>query len=321
PEGDERRYARAAAEHLHLPLTLIPKPIEALTEADFVEVSKGLRPAFPATDPARDRDTAARLEASGASALVTGHGGDIVFFQMPTPLIAVDRFRITGLKGLSGEFLGDVARLTRTPVWSILRGLTKPERSAAGRRPAALPRGGSAPSVALDPWSQDGAAFPPAKRLQLAGLFDAQLARGWSRRGAMADIVNPLLAQPVVELCLGLPTPTLVEGGRDRSLARRAFRGRLPPLLLDRRSKGELTAHYGRMIAASLGYLRPLLLDGCLAEAGLLDRARLDAALTPQRLILDRAMGEILLAAVIETWVRWWQTRVPDSPQAPRPRP
>lgn len=321
PEGDERRYASAAAEHLRLPLTLIAKPIEALTEADFLDVSKGLRPAFAATDPTRDRDTAARLEDSGASALVTGHGGDIVFFQMPSPLVAVDRLRTAGLRGLSGEFLGDVARLTRKPVWSILRGLATPERSSGPPRRVSSLHDGSDRLAAVDPWTHDRATFPPAKRLQLTGLSDAQLVRGWSRRGAMADVLNPLLAQPVVEFCLGVPAPTLVEGGRDRSLARRAFRDRLPATLLNRRTKGELTAHYGRMIAGSLGYLRPLLLDGCLAEAGLLDRVALEAALTPERLILDRTMGDILLVTVIENWVRWWQTRIPDSSLAPRPRP
>jgi asparagine synthase (glutamine-hydrolysing) len=314
PEGDERRYAAAAAECCGLPLTCVFKPIQPLTEADFLEVSRGIRPSFPATDPLRDRDTAARLAASGATALVTGHGGDTVFFQMPTPLVAVDRFRSQGLRGLSGGFLDDVARLSRKPVWMILAQLGKPD-PAPGERSSF---GG--PVAAMDPWTTGSERLPPAKRLQITSLFRAQMTRGWSRRGAAVDVLNPLLAQPVVEFCLGLPVATLVEGGRDRGLARRAFRDRLPALLVDRRSKGDLTAYYGRLVAASLGYLRPLLLEGCLAEAGVLDRVFLEAALTPERLILARDSGDILVAAVIETWVRYWQTRVPDSPRAPRPR-
>ncbi|WP_372786018.1 asparagine synthase-related protein [Phenylobacterium sp.] len=319
-ESDERRYARAAAEHLGLPLTCVAKPVNALTEVDFVEVARGLRPGFPATDPARDRDTAARLETSGASALVTGHGGDLVFFQMPTPLVAADRLQTDGLRGLSAAYLGDVARFTRKPVWSILGGLARPSRLDLYKQ-SELMRGAYSAPFAVDPWTEDTKSLLPAKRLQVTSLFSAQLARGWSRREAAADILNPLLAQPVVEFCLGLPVSVLVEGGRDRALVRRAFRHRLPALLVDRRSKGELNAHYGRMIAASLGYLRPLLLDGCLVEAGLLDRPALESALTPEHLILDRSASEILFAAVIENWVRWWQTRVPDSPQASRPRP
>lgn len=312
PEGDERRYAQAAAEHCGLRATFVRKPLEALTEADFLEVSRGVRPGFPATDPLRDRDTAQRLAAAGATALVTGHGGDTVFFQMPTPLVAIDRLRTEGLRGLSGGFLADVARLARKPVWTILAQLGRTDRPAAGRP--------DAPNGLTDPWTAAASTLPPAKRLQITSLFRAQMTRGWSRRGAVADVLNPLLAQPVVEACLGLPVPDLVAGGRDRGLARRAFRDRLPSLLVDRRSKGDLTAYYGRLVAASLNYLRPLLLDGRLADAGLLDRAALETLLTPERLILERAAGDILVAALIETWVGYWQTRVPDSPRAPRRR-
>jgi asparagine synthase (glutamine-hydrolysing) len=318
-ESDERRYARAVAEHLGLPLTCVAKPLKALTAMDFEEVSRGLRPAFAATDPSRDRDTAARIDALGASALVTGHGGDLVFFQMPTSLIAADRLEAAGLRGLSAGYLGDVARFTRKPVWSILGDLVRPNATS---RPFGRPDAHSVTGHAiLDPWTADAGAWPPAKRFQLTSIFRSQLAHGWSRRVAVADVLNPLLAQPVVELCLGLSVGELVEGGRDRGLARRAFADRLPPQIVIRRSKGALDSHYGRMIALSLDYLRPLLLDGCLAEAGVVDRQALNQALTPEHLILNHAVGEIFLAVVIEHWVRWWQTRVPDSAQAPRPRP
>jgi asparagine synthase (glutamine-hydrolysing) len=313
PEGDERHYAQAVADRCGLEITHVLKPIQPLTEADFSEVSRGIRPAFPAIDPLRDRDTAVRLDTAGATALVTGHGGDTVFFQMPTPLVAVDRLRLSGLRGLSGRVLGDIARFSRKPVWTVLAQFAKPDQ------PYGDPQGVAAAMLLPDPWTNDASTLPPAKRLQISGLFRAQWTRGWSRRSAVADVLNPLLAQPVVEFCLGLPVPDLVEGGRDRGLARRAFRDRLPPLLIDRRSKGDLTAYYGRLVAASLSYLRPLLLEGCLADAGLLDRAYLDAALTAERLILDRNSGDILVAALIENWVRYWQTRVPDSLHAPRP--
>lgn len=313
PEGDERRYARSVADRCGLEITSVLKSVQPLTEADFLEASRGLRPAFPAIDPLNDRDTAARLEAAGATALVTGHGGDTVFFQMPTPLVAADRVRLTGLQNLSPRFVADVARFSRKTVWTVLATIARPDGS--NRRP----QGAGAALLALDPWTKDATSLPPAKRLQIASLFRAQWSRGWSRRDAVADVLNPLLAQPVVEFCLGLPVPDLVEGGRNRGLARRAFRDRLPSLVIERRSKGDLTAYYGRLVAVSLGYLRPLLLEGCLAEAGLLDRTYLDAALTPERLILDRNSGDILSAALIETWVKYWQTRVPDSPHAPRP--
>jgi asparagine synthase (glutamine-hydrolysing) len=318
PEGDERAYARAVADRLQLPLTSVGKAIAPVTESDFTEVSKGLRPAFATIDPARDRDTASRLVAANATALVTGHGGDVVFFQFPTALVAVDRMRQRGLRAMTPAYIAEVARFSRKPAWTVLRQIADQRGAIADYRPPEL--NAFSPEMEADPWSRSGADLPPAKRIQLAALFRAQLMRGWSRRAAVADVMDPLLAQPVTEFCLALPVPDLVEGGRDRGLARRAFHNRLPSLLTGRRSKGDLTSHYGRVVAASLDFLRPHLLEGCLVAAGLYDRRELETILRPERLILHRASGEILVAAAIESWVRWWQTRVPDSPDAPRPR-
>lgn len=317
-EGDERLHAKAVAERLGLTLHCVGKPLLPLTEADFDVAAKGLRPGFAAIDPVRDRDTAARLRAACATGLVTGHGGDAVFFQMPNLAIAADRRREAGLLGLTGGVLEDIARLTRRPTWDVLRAALAKDESHAGYRPPTLGHADADTSAWIDPWTADCAAAPPAKRLQVRALHRAHLAMGWSHRGLEADIIHPLLSQPVMEFCLGLTTTQLTRGGRDRVVAREAYRGRLPDLVIDRRSKGDLTAHYGRVIAASLGFLRPLLLEGCLAEAGLLDRRKLEATLTPEQLMLDRANSEILVATVIESWVRWWQTRVPDAPQGQR---
>lgn len=73
------------------------------------------------------------------------------------------------------------------------------------------------------------------------------------------------------------------------------------------------------MVAASLEFLRPHLLEGVLCEAGLLDRGALDQILTPEHLILRGGASGILQAAIIESWVRYWQTRLPDAPGASRP--
>ena len=318
PEGDERLHAKAVADQLGLTLRCVGKPLLPLTEADFEVAAKGLRPGFATIDPVRDRDTAARLRAAGATGLVTGHGGDAVFFQMPNLAIAADRRREAGLRGLTGGFLEDIARLTRRPIWEVLRAAFAKDEKGAGYRPPTLGRAHSETYAWIDPWTADCSAAPPAKRLQVRALHRAHLAMGWSHRGLEADVIHPLLSQPVMEFCLGLTTTQLTQGGRDRVVAREAYRGRLPDLVIDRRSKGDLTAHYGRVIAASLGFLRPLLLEGCLVEAGLLDRRKLEATLTPEQLMLTRANSEILVAAVIESWVRWWQTRVPDAPQGQR---
>ncbi|MNY26078.1 hypothetical protein D3C86_1599060 [compost metagenome] len=133
---------------------------------------------------------------------------------------------------------------------------------------------------------------------------------GPSRLTAAVDVFHPLLSQPVIEACLGLTTPQLTLGRRDRALARLAFRDRLPPEVLQRRSKGELTAYFGRMIADGLPDLRPWLLDGRLAALGVIDRRSAEAALTRDALIRCGDYPDILLAAMFEGWVRAWDNRL-----------
>ena len=67
--------------------------VEAISDADFTTLASGLRPALQGVDPAYDRHAAGRLAALGADGLLTGQGGDSVFFQAPDPLVAADRFR------------------------------------------------------------------------------------------------------------------------------------------------------------------------------------------------------------------------------------
>ena len=142
--------------------------------------------------------------------------------------------------------------------------------------------------------------------MQIEGLTDALIFQGDSLRARSVRIIHPLMSQPILETCLDLPVDALVRGGRDRGLARKAFQTSLPPEVSERRTKGDMTAFYGRMIARSLKVLRPFLLEGGLAQAGLLDLERLDEALTCERLAADGGYGDVMDLATQEAWARRW---------------
>jgi asparagine synthase (glutamine-hydrolysing) len=144
-----------------------------------------------------------------------------------------------------------------------------------------------------------------------------QLHRGATRYGRRLEVVHPLLAQPVLELCLSLGVWVLTRGGRDRALARAAFADRVPAAVLARRSKGELTSLYTRTVAASLPFLREHLLEGCLVSAGILDAPALAAMLDPDVLIRRADAAEVLSAAAIESWARRWMTARPATDRRP----
>lgn len=323
PEADERRWVDLLCRRYGLPLTCLPLGVGPIDpEGDFAPEARDARPPFAAIDSDRDRDAARLLAAAGAQALVSGKGGDAVFFQMPSAAVLADLWRAGGLRAARHPRHAEVARWLRRSVWSLWRdGLRgpppRPPAGALGRLagPCLGPPGGAPPH----PWLAGLDDVAPGKRLQIEALASSQLALGPHRRGRVADLVQPLLSQPVMELCLSIPTWELVRGGRDRGLAREAFGSWLPDALAQRRSKGNLTSHYARRTAASAAVLRPHLLDGVLADAGLLDRAATEAALQPDSLIWRADGIDLIGVAALESWVRHWQTRAPDVPQARRP--
>lgn len=313
-ESYEQQWAAAVAGRWGLPLEVVQREVSVIDpQRDFEAWAAGVRPPVGVLDTWRDQDTARRMAAVGAQALLTGMGGDAVFFQMPTALVLSDLWRAQGLHAARHPAPPQVARWLRRSIWSVGGEALRRARSARRAR-------GGATAAPAHPWLEDMAGAPPGKRLQVQGLVGVQRAYGRSRRSAVGDVVHPLMAQPVVELCLATPSWVLVRGGRDRGLAREAFAGLLPDPVLTRSSKGGLTSLFSRRVAASLNLLRPYLLEGVLADAGLLDREVVGEALTPDRLIWRADGVSLVMVAALEAWVRHWQTRIPDSLTAPRPR-
>lgn len=326
PEADESRYARAVTDRIGVDLTTPQGWAAPIDEASLAETARHAWPAIGGVDAGRDRDELARLTETGASAIVSGQGGDGAFFQFPTALVMSDALRRDGARALASPLLAAVARRTRQSVWGVLSQV-RAERTGRARRPrmtsTLLSRAVAAVGeTEAHPWVRAAQArgLPPAKVLHVQGVAVTHLYGGPSRRLQAADILLPLFAQPVIEHCLSIAVPDLAGESYDRPFARRAFRDRLPHEVLQRRTKGDMSTYYGKLAAISLDTLRPYLLDGCLAEAGLLDRDMLGRTLDAQHLMTGggAAAMDVLNAAAVEAWVRYWQTRVPDSRDAVR---
>lgn len=315
PESDERRYAQDLARQWSLSLTTRPKPVASLQPEQLAPLGESVRPSFHGLDPAYDADAAAHIRAVGATGLLTGQGGDAVFFQYPTPAIAADRVDRLGLAGLSIPFVVDTARWTRATVWSVAGvGL----RHRLGRR--------QQKGLRLDPYASapqrhgwlDGIDhLPPAKRGQIAQLMNCQIFQGDCLRARAADLIHPLLCQPVVEHCLSTPADVATIGGVDRGLARRAFRSRLPESISSRTGKGEMSTFYGQTVLASLPFLADLLRHGRLVDQGVLAPAELDALLDENTLIWSGDYNVVLIAAALEVWVRNWERRLAGRRHVP----
>ncbi len=123
-----------------------------------------------------------------------------------------------------------------------------------------------------------------------------------------------LLSQPIIELCLRIPTYVWIVGGRDRAIARRAFADVLPRQVVRRTSKGLIDRYNRIMLDRNAGFLREMLLDGELVKAGLLDRSRLDACLVPGEVSTSFEYNEVLRQHLCtEIWVRRWRAFTTSS--------
>lgn len=314
-EGDERNYAAAVSQHCGHEL----REIRHLSNIVSYE---RLRALIPASRPTRyryslehGRQEAELAKSLGASAILDGGGGDQLFFQAPVMLAVSDALRALGTNRAFWQFAAAVAH-EQGRSWAGLLALAI--RGAIVRYDRHV-RSASAPYLNLladhvrvgnhtdryqSPVIEASVGLPPGKRLQIASLsvphpyFDAV--------GELGDPVrvSPLISQPIMELCLQLPTWQLCEGGIGRGLARRAFASDLPMIVLERRGKGRMAAHIERTVRANVSFVREFLLEGLMVREGWLDRERLEQALSLRPDIPNATYKELEEHLSTEAWLR-----------------
>ncbi len=310
PESDERLFARAAAERASVVLTEEAHGLLALDADKLAKVACAARPSFSAADPDYDADMARRLEETGADGLFSGQGGDAVFYQMAPTALAGDLLRGTPCGRPPLEALALLAHRTRRTVWSLVSEALKTWWAPVAPHPSVsfLTDAYAALSPSdRHPWLQDLVDVSPAKQAQIQALTNNQSMFGDSLRARSGRLIQPLMSQPVVELCLSTPAPILAIGEVDRPFARAAYADRLPTIVLGRRWKGDLSVFFAQSMAQNLPFLRSFLLEGRLAAHGLIDPARLEPILYRDELIWFDHAGELTIAFVLEAWARWWQ--------------
>lgn len=285
PETDETVFAQAVAERLGVPLTQRLRTEIPYSAVAFEATAGDPLPSQNGRDLDNDHTVAEACRTAGVDTLMTGKGGDALFFQMHTPLAFADLWQDKPLRSLFSAHLPGVARWTRTSTWSLIR-------TARSQEPGA-----------------GAAGLPPAKRLQIAAISGGMAYYSRCRRAEVVDMVHPLMAQPLVEWALRTPVPLLVAGGRERGLARSVFEDRLPALVRNRRGKGDYAACFNRQAARNLPFLRAYLLDGRLAAEQVLDRTVMESRLDVDALRWTGGAPELLAAVSLEAWVRRWEAR------------
>jgi asparagine synthase (glutamine-hydrolysing) len=312
--GDESLYAQSLCTHFGLHL------IRGRYEIDAADITTSAtahlaRPAGRAPALAYEAVVRAEMERLHADALFTGSGGDNVFFSTQSARPLVDRYLAHGLHWGLVSTARDISVLTGASLLSVLRHAARVPRARRSkyhwqgdaRFLSEDYRRANAAAPLIHPWLEGPATALPGKTSHLAMILRAQHYLDNYDRRLPFSAVHPLLSQPIVETMLKMPTWFAVQGGRDRAVARKAFSGRFPPLIADRRIKGGPDGFAIQWLRANLAGARERLLDGALVGHGLLDRAAIDIALSEAGLAREHDYVRLLLLLDTEAWVDTWK--------------
>jgi asparagine synthase (glutamine-hydrolysing) len=314
PESDERSYAREAAR-MH-GIEVVETQISAADLGGGADFSRRLlRPAIRTMPLGYDEIGAQMAKRLSADAFFTGTGGDHLFFDHLKASAACDYRHHHGVTPDLIHVAHELARVSRDTVWNVLGVVAKdafakspglrtllespnPFISSRARTEADYDR-------FVHPWFSAAAeATPPAKLRQIMNLIELQRHYYRYGRADVAEEVHPLFSQPVMEASLRTPAYWFGLGGLQRGLARRAFSDLLPPMIRTRRTKSANSSHWIQVMARNLPRFRELLLDGWLAQKGLVNRAELEQALTPLALSSLKQFVPLVGCITTEMWLQ-----------------
>lgn len=158
----------------------------------------------------------------------------------------------------------------------------------------------------LHPWLRRHPTILQGKGAHVAAMLGVQSLTEDTDPTDPLALRYPLLAQPVVELCLRIPTWHWYDRGCNRAVARHAFSADLPKAIAWRRSKGTPDSFVIELYDARRRQIREMLADGQLAAQRLLDRTSLLPVLDDLRPVRGSDHGRVMRLLDIEAWVRCW---------------
>jgi asparagine synthase (glutamine-hydrolysing) len=313
PAGDERGFAREMCAAVGLPLH------EAKLSIDHVDLRRPSAPSIPRPigEPflqSFDRIVREIARDERIDSLFRGNGGDAVFCFMQNASPIVDRLAAEGLHPAIWRTIRDVCKLTESSLGAVLRAALK--RACAGPRSSGDHRdnrflaseAGFSSAYPGHPWLATRRAVPPGRAAHVQWVVRVQrFAEGYAPSASL-ELICPLQAQPIVEHCLGIPSWEWVAGGINRSAVRRAYADVLPAATLKRTVKGGPEAFCIDLLVAYREVVREMLMDGLLAQNGILDRGAVERCLSYVGPARDNDHLRLLALVDAEAWARHWST-------------
>lgn len=307
PSGDERAWVGHLASHFGVRViaTTFEPAQFVLENCASLGLPRPTRKAFMAVLRHLQRRACREL---GADVVLDGNGGDNLLCYLHSAVPVVDRMREEGLGTGAVRTLLDMCRITQCDLATMVRAALRLWRKGG-------PASWHADERLLS--SHYAPPMPPAdcpiaeQRLpgKAAHVMLIERARNFLNElsGPCAPMrFSPLMSQPLVELCLRIPTWQWCAGGINRSLAREAFQRDLPPEIVFRQSKAGPDSVLRTVFDQNRHLMRAMLLEGSLAEHGLLDRKQVEQALGADAQHDDSIVYRLLDLTEAEAWARSW---------------
>lgn len=317
-EGDERAYARLAANEAGCELIECERDVSAVRLDKVFDIAKSPRPWFYFYYLTHSPTETRWAHQKRAAALFSGGGGDQLFYTGDPRLGAADFVHRHGLSAELWSIALDAAHARHVSIWSVLRGALRD--GLFRRHHSALVDAGTCRvllnaeviartrrnALLTHPWLGDTTGMAPGKLRQLLSMSLAPAFYNPLGRADDPESVHPLFSQPMVELSLRIPTWILGLDGRNRGLARRAFAGDVPAKIIARRDKGGMTPFAVELLRRNQAFVREVVLDGRLAHAGIIDRRAVERLLSKPYSARTAGVAELDDYLSLEAWLRSW---------------
>lgn len=245
-------------------------------------------------------------------AIFSGCGGDALFQNNNSIFISQDYYRDKGFNGLFTTSRR-VAELTDRTVWDIF---IKSILNKYSKKKKYLYENRISKELICEyyvdqidynylshPWHDLFSDLNNGKKFQISGLIDSENFYTYRKSSEKVDVVHPLLSQPIIELCLTIPSYILTPNLINRGLIRSAFKEYLPESIMIRRSKCTAGNFFSELIEYNYNDICNNLLNGKLIDYQIVSKEWLDKAIKLGR-IDENIKMQLFQLITTEIWLR-----------------
>ena len=313
-DGDERVYVRMATEHANVPLVEQKRLISQFDMSKFNKVSQSPMPEnyFHAVELS-DFECNLAIE-KNAQASFTGVGGDQIYFSIvknygPSDYLNGNKINLNLIK-----YIIEAAQIQDISIWSSIK---KTIEEVLNNKPfnphsenktvnSKIINHNKIPNISfeksIEHWLKYTKNIPKGKIFHMYSCSMALDYRGLFIPPHHVTPVDPLMSQPLMELCFRIPSWLLAKGGMKRGLARYAFADYVPKEILRRESKASAESYYKNLMKQEKNFMKDFLMNGFLLKNNFLNKDILKNCFSNK--YSDSEIPRLIFTLNIEAWVK-----------------